>query len=134
MLSAVVKNSGATGPHTHIPSLCAWGRCLYCLLVTYVHRSAHLQLSSFLMSSLYTAGLTENSWEGNAKYYSYINCKNIIGKLNLSQLRKMRHCVLGAFAKLRKATISFVMSVRPSVCLSARIEQLGSHWTDFGEI
>jgi len=25
---------------------------------------------------------------------------------------------LGAFAKLRKATISFVMSVRPSVCLS----------------
>ena len=29
----------------------------------------------------------------------------------------------------RKATISFVMSVRPSV----RIEQLGSHWTDFDE-
>jgi hypothetical protein len=35
---------------------------------------------------------------------------------------------LGAFAKLRKATISFVMSV----CLSA--EQLGSHWTDFYEV
>jgi len=34
---------------------------------------------------------------------------------------------LGAFAKQRKATISFVVSVRPSV----RIEQLGSHWTDF---
>ena len=30
---------------------------------------------------------------------------------------------LGAFAKLRKATISFV-----------RVEQLGSHWTDFHEI
>ena len=27
---------------------------------------------------------------------------------------------LGAFAKLRKATISFVMSVRPSVFLSVR--------------
>jgi len=33
---------------------------------------------------------------------------------------------LGAFAKLRKATISFGMSVR--------MEQLGSHWTDFHEI
>jgi hypothetical protein len=35
-----------------------------------------------------------------------------------------------AFAKLREATISFVMSVRPS----ARMEQLGSYWTDFHEI
>ena len=33
---------------------------------------------------------------------------------------------LGAFTKLRKATISFVMSVR--------MEQLGSHWADFHEI
>ena len=30
---------------------------------------------------------------------------------------------LGAFAKLRKEAVSFVMSVRPSV----RMEQLGSH-------
>ena len=37
---------------------------------------------------------------------------------------------LDAFAKLRKAAISFVMSVRPSV----RMEQLDSHWTDFHEI
>jgi hypothetical protein len=38
---------------------------------------------------------------------------------------------LGAFAKLRKATISFdCLSVSPSV----RIEKLGSHWTDFHEI
>jgi len=37
---------------------------------------------------------------------------------------------LGAFAKLRKATISFVMSFRPS----ARMEQLCSHWTGFHEI
>ena len=37
---------------------------------------------------------------------------------------------LGVFAELRKATISFVMSVRPSV----RMEQLGSPWTDFDEI
>jgi hypothetical protein len=42
--------------------------------------------------------------------------------------------LLGAFAKLRKATISFIMSVHPSVRLSVLMEQLGSHWTDFHEI
>ena len=36
---------------------------------------------------------------------------------------------LGAFAKLRKATISFVMSV----CLSVRTEQIGSHWKNCHE-
>jgi len=41
---------------------------------------------------------------------------------------------LGAFAKLRKPAISFVMSFRPSVSVSVRMEQLGSHWTDFHEI
>jgi hypothetical protein len=35
-----------------------------------------------------------------------------------------------AFAKLRKATISLVMSVCPSV----RMEQLDFHWTDYNEI
>jgi hypothetical protein len=38
---------------------------------------------------------------------------------------------LGAFEKLRKATISCVMCM--SVCLSARMQQLSSHWTDFYE-
>ena len=33
---------------------------------------------------------------------------------------------LGAFAKFRKATTNFVMSVR--------MEQFGSHWKDFHEI
>jgi hypothetical protein len=36
---------------------------------------------------------------------------------------------LGAFAKLRKATVSFVLSV----CLSVRVAELGSLWTDFDE-
>jgi len=36
-------------------------------------------------------------------------------------------CFLGDFVKLRKATTSFVISVRPSV----RMEQLDSHCTDF---
>jgi len=38
--------------------------------------------------------------------------------------------LLGAFAKLRKATINFVMPVCPSI----RTEQLCSHWADFCEI
>jgi len=38
--------------------------------------------------------------------------------------------LLSAVTKLRRATISYVMSVRPSVI----IEQLGSHWMDFHEI
>ena len=37
---------------------------------------------------------------------------------------------MGELAKLRKATVSFVMSVCPYV----RMEQLDSHWTDFREI
>jgi hypothetical protein len=41
---------------------------------------------------------------------------------------------LVAFAKLRKSAISFVMFVCPSVLLSVRMEQLGSHWTYFHEI
>jgi hypothetical protein len=40
------------------------------------------------------------------------------------------HTFLGAFAKLWKATTSFVMSVRPSV----RMQQLGSHSADFHKI
>jgi hypothetical protein len=39
-------------------------------------------------------------------------------------------CLLGALAKLRKATVSFVVDVRSSVCL----KQLISDWEDFREI
>ena len=35
--------------------------------------------------------------------------------------------ISGAFAKLRKATVSFIMSVRPSV----HMEHVVSHWADF---
>jgi hypothetical protein len=38
----------------------------------------------------------------------------------------------GAFAKLRQAIISFIMSVRPSR-KSVLMEQLSSNWTDFHE-
>jgi hypothetical protein len=42
--------------------------------------------------------------------------------------------ILGAFAKLRKATVSFAISVCPSFHPSVGMEQLCSHWTDFREI
>jgi hypothetical protein len=59
---------------------------------------------------------------------------SVIGLTALFSQAELTHCVfLGASAKLRKATI-FVMSVRPSVLMSVRIEQLGYLWTDFYEI
>jgi hypothetical protein len=42
--------------------------------------------------------------------------------------------VLGAFAKYRKATINFVMSVYPPVRPSIRMEQLGCQWTYFHKV
>ena len=41
---------------------------------------------------------------------------------------------LEALEKSRKATISFVISVSPSICLSVNMIQLISHRTDFHEI
>jgi hypothetical protein len=41
---------------------------------------------------------------------------------------------VGAFAKLRKATRGFVMSVCPFIRLSVCVEKLDSHWKNFCEI
>ena len=41
-----------------------------------------------------------------------------------------RVILLGTSAKLRKASIMFVISV----CMSVRMEELGSHWTDVHQI
>jgi len=43
-------------------------------------------------------------------------------------------CVLGIFTKLRKAAISFVMAVRPSVRLTTYLEHCGSHWMGLYEM
>jgi hypothetical protein len=59
----------------------------------------------------------------HAKYRIYTVKQMLISTL----LRRPKY--LGAFEELRKVTISFVMSV----CLSVRVEQLGSHWTKFHE-
>ena len=77
---------------------------------------------------------------GDEKYnFSYV-CQTIFNFLRLYMgynrliLKRFIIAILGAFAKLRKATISFVMGGCPSVRPFARMEQLGSHWTDFHEI
>jgi hypothetical protein len=60
-----------------------------------------------------------------------------IPKLAYHQLHLNQHVITfsGAFAKLRKAIISFVISVRCLfIRLSVLMEQLGSHWADFHEI
>jgi len=50
-------------------------------------------------------------------------------------VKKYEHAVLlGDFTKLRKVTISFVLSFRLSVPPSVHMKQLGSHRTDFHEI
>jgi len=54
-----------------------------------------------------------------------------VGHSGTSDLAKQNAGFLCAFAKLRKATIRFVTSVSLYVRLSVRMEQLGSHWTDF---
>jgi hypothetical protein len=62
---------------------------------------------------------------------SLLNCRKTCHTLRASDnLKLVFYRLLGAFAKLRKATVSFVTSV----CLSVRMEQVGSHWTDFHEI
>jgi hypothetical protein len=51
-------------------------------------------------------------------------------KLHPTLVQSFRIGFLGAFATLREATISFVVSV----CLSVRMVQLGFHWAYFHEV
>jgi len=48
---------------------------------------------------------------------------------NIICSQKLSATFLGVFAKLRKVTMSFIMSV----LLSVHVEELGSHWMDFRE-
>ena len=54
----------------------------------------------------------------------------VVNSAQLMSHENEAYSVFKHFAKLRSATISFVISVR----LSVRMEQPGSHWTDFHEI
>jgi hypothetical protein len=55
-------------------------------------------------------------------------------KVSSTYLKWESQFIVGAFVKLRKATGSFVASICLSVQPFVRMEQMGSHWTDFHEI
>jgi hypothetical protein len=85
------------------------------------------------------------SWRFCLKCYLCTSITNSLLGPNLSEVTALypywiwqTHPFLGAFAKLRKATSSFVIfvcpSVLPSFLPSFRMEQLGSHCSDFYEI
>jgi hypothetical protein len=59
--------------------------------------------------------------------------KYLFSRRNMDNYGEERRVLLGAFATVRKATISFAMSC-PSVCSSVRMEHLGYHWMNFHEI
>jgi len=42
-------------------------------------------------------------------------------------IKAIAQSFLGTFAKLRRVTVSFILSTH----LSVSMEELGSHWTDF---
>jgi hypothetical protein len=69
--------------------------------------------------------------EGTASNFAYWELLRWSARRHAHSHTCLSHKIfLGTFAKLRKATISFIMYVRPSV----HIEQLGFHWTDFRKI
>jgi len=51
----------------------------------------------------------------------------LVACVDFGEITESQKRFLGAFAELRKATVSFVMSVR----LSVHMEQLRSQWADF---
>jgi hypothetical protein len=62
--------------------------------------------------------------------YSVFMCFRWISEQRATTALNSADWFLGAFAKLRKLFASLHLSVRPP----ARMQQLGSHWTDFHEI
>jgi len=114
-----------------------------------------LRLLGSLLCRLYCAVMVEVYvliYLSSGKCYTYIMCRvwlwvsvflqacGVLWFLNLPY--KSAHLVrskkqspyLGAFAKLRKATVSSAISVHFSVYQSVRMQKLGSHWTEFHEI
>lgn len=66
----------------------------------------------------------------HAKHENVFGCqKKVITSCCVVSLTKSSQNILGALAKLLKATVSCVMPVRLSAC-----QQFGSHWTNLDEI
>jgi hypothetical protein len=65
------------------------------------------------------------SFRAHLTYFPYQNGQIFRDMINSASIFKPSEKILGALAKLRKTTISFVPFVR--------MEQLGSHWAEFYE-
>jgi hypothetical protein len=79
-------------------------------------------------------GFRENYMTGNEDVRSCYAVTTYPKSLNMFFVSEFillpKRAFSGAFAKLRKATVSFVTSAHPSVS----VEQLGSYGADFNEI
>jgi hypothetical protein len=86
-------------------------------------REDYQEVASTVIASsvLMTNCILQEVWGRRTKHI------RLVGRIQFPPLPPI---FLGAFAKLRKAIISFVRSV----ILSVHMEKLGSHWTDFREI
>ena len=72
-------------------------------------------------------------------YCSVTACFGLAGRVQENHLRyywkEMKALLfVEALASSRKASVAFVMPVRPCLCRSVCIHQHGSHWTDLGKI
>ena len=98
------------------------------------HNHHHTDFSHRLSATSFRISDHEKSLFLFGELFQYTRlAEGILVSLMFYRQKKPPDCYprfLGAVERMWKATISFVLSVRPSV----RIEQLGSHWTDFHEI
>jgi hypothetical protein len=109
------------------------------LLPRPVQNSVHFKITVFrhvILRTLLLLQILPSEWgnmffETSVHFYQNIS-RHLSESCCLHCHGTETHCCsfLGVFARLRKATISFVVSFHPSL----RTEQLGSHWTDFHEI
>ena len=106
-------------------------------------RSESLQMVMTVICSWNEFSLNSSKFDADSLYvfkvvFVIVRFSDLLRKaieiLTIRNVKKIQHFFLGTFTKLRKATISFVMSVRLSVLLSVRMEQLSFHRTDFYEI
>jgi hypothetical protein len=91
------------------------------------------KLANLLQKNLIRNGLCNSGCRATETYVTFNVARHPEGVLEarpLSDKLKCRH-FLGAMEKLRKASVSSVLSVRPSVLLFVRMEQLCSNCTDF---
>jgi hypothetical protein len=98
--------------------------------------SKNIKISNLIKIRRMGDELFHADWQRDRHDETNSRCGNVTNspKNELQWFTPLKEGFLGAFAKLRKATITFTKSVRLSIYLSVSMEQLGSHWNDFRKI